>query len=157
NITSQTISVTINGDTNFEASEAFKVLLSGATNGAIISDNLGVGTISNDDTAPVNTAPVVTGINGSVATHGLVAASSLFTATDQQGNNTITHYAFWDGGNGGGHFTVNDVAQASGQWIVVTANDLASVKYEGGAAVGSETLFVSAFDGQAWSANASLT
>ena len=81
--------------------------------------------------------------------------STFFTAIDQQGNNTITQYAFWDGGNGGGHFTVNGVTQASGQWIYVAANNLASIKYDGGVAVGSETLYVSAFDGQAWSSNAS--
>jgi uncharacterized delta-60 repeat protein len=49
-----TISVTINGDTKFEPNETFFVNLSGATNGATISDNQGIGTISNDD---LNRAP----------------------------------------------------------------------------------------------------
>ncbi len=47
----QTISVTINGDTKVEANETFNVLLTNATNGATISDGLGVGTITNDDSA----------------------------------------------------------------------------------------------------------
>ncbi|MEJ0075970.1 MAG: FG-GAP-like repeat-containing protein [Alphaproteobacteria bacterium] len=47
--TTQTISVTINGDTKFETNETFSVVLSGATNGAIISGNTGIGTINNDD------------------------------------------------------------------------------------------------------------
>ena len=44
-----TIPVTINGDTKVEANETFNVNLSTATNGATISDGLGVGTITNDD------------------------------------------------------------------------------------------------------------
>jgi hypothetical protein len=48
-VNTQTISVTINGDTKIESNEAFSVSLSGATNGAIISDNLATGTIIDDD------------------------------------------------------------------------------------------------------------
>src|SRR5262249_10589119 len=51
NENTKTISVTINGDTKVEANETFNVLLSNATNGATISDNQGVGTITNDDGA----------------------------------------------------------------------------------------------------------
>ena len=53
NENTKTISVTINGDTKVEANETFNVLLSNATNGATISDNQGVGTITNDDSAPL--------------------------------------------------------------------------------------------------------
>ena len=52
NQNTQTISVTINGDTKVEANETFNVNLSNATNGATIGDGLGVGTITNDDVAP---------------------------------------------------------------------------------------------------------
>ena len=52
NVNSQTISVTINGDTKPQANETFFVNLSGATNGASISDSQGVGTILNDDKFP---------------------------------------------------------------------------------------------------------
>jgi Ca2+-binding RTX toxin-like protein len=55
-----TISVPVNGDTKFESNETFNVNLSGPTNGATISDGLGVGTITNDDVAP----PPPTTING---------------------------------------------------------------------------------------------
>jgi hypothetical protein len=48
-VNTQTISVTINGDTKLENSETFHVNLSGATNGAIISDNSALGTIANDE------------------------------------------------------------------------------------------------------------
>src|SRR6185295_5081003 len=49
NVNSQPISITINGDTKVEPNETFFVNLSGATNGATISDSQGTGTIVNDD------------------------------------------------------------------------------------------------------------
>jgi hypothetical protein len=49
NVNSMAIPVAINGDTNFESNEFFTVDLSGATNGATISDSQGIGTIVNDD------------------------------------------------------------------------------------------------------------
>src|SRR5262249_44273027 len=51
-ITTQTISVTVNGDAKVEGDETFSVNLSGATNGAAIADAQGIGSIVNDDTAP---------------------------------------------------------------------------------------------------------
>ena len=56
NETSKAVSITINGDTKVEASETFNVNLSNATAGATISDGLGVGTISNDDTGTVTSS-----------------------------------------------------------------------------------------------------
>ena len=64
--------------------------------------------------------------------------SSIFAGQDLDGNATITKYAFWDGGNGGGYFTVNGVAQASGQWIQVDAVNLGNVRYVGGVNGGVE-------------------
>src|SRR6185503_15070214 len=55
-VTTQSIAVTVNGDTTVEPNETFVVNLSSATN-ATISDAQGVGTIVNDDAAP---APTVT-------------------------------------------------------------------------------------------------
>ena len=53
--TTRTITVTVTGETIPEANETFFVNLSGATN-ATISDNQGVGTITNDD-VPVTVSP----------------------------------------------------------------------------------------------------
>src|SRR5207249_1544242 len=50
--TSQTVTVNVVGDTKFEPDETFFVNLSGASN-ATIADGQGVGTIDNDDHAPV--------------------------------------------------------------------------------------------------------
>src|SRR5213076_1632209 len=51
-VTSQPVTVTVNGDTKFEPDETFFVNLSNPTGGATISDGQGQGTIVNDDTAP---------------------------------------------------------------------------------------------------------
>ncbi|CAG0959908.1 RTX-I toxin determinant A from serotypes 1/9 [Methylophilaceae bacterium] len=64
--TTQTITVPIANDTIFEGNETFNVNLSGATN-ATIADNIGVGTIVDNDAAPtiatVSTASVTEGGN----------------------------------------------------------------------------------------------
>ena len=143
----KTIAVTVNGDAKLEANETFKVTLSGANNGAVLADSVGVGTITNDD---ANRAPTVTGSNVSVGAKGAISVSSIFVGHDADGDASITKYAFWDGGNGGGYFTVNGVAQASGQWITVNVADLATVKYVGGVNGGAETLYATAYDGTAW-------
>ena len=49
--TTKTITVLVNGDNKFETNETFNVILSNETN-ATISDNQGVGTITNDDAQP---------------------------------------------------------------------------------------------------------
>ncbi|MEA2920141.1 MAG: hypothetical protein QOF07_104, partial [Bradyrhizobium sp.] len=48
-VNTQPITITVNGDVQPEFNETFLVNLSGATNGAAISDGQGVGTIVNDD------------------------------------------------------------------------------------------------------------
>lgn len=63
--TTQTITVPVIGETVPEANETFFVNLSGATN-ATISDNQGLGTITNDD-VPVTVSPASLS-NGTVAT-----------------------------------------------------------------------------------------
>ena len=47
--TSKTITILVQGDTNFEPNESFTVLLSAPTGGATIADGTGQGTIANDD------------------------------------------------------------------------------------------------------------
>jgi serralysin len=67
----KTINITINGDTKVEANETFSVVLSHATKGATITDATGIGTITNDDIAPVagsvsiSDATIIEGNNGS--------------------------------------------------------------------------------------------
>lgn len=66
--TTQTVTVTVNGDTLHEANETFRVALSGATNASVATAN-GTGTIMNDDPAPnlsINDATVTEGNAGTV-------------------------------------------------------------------------------------------
>ncbi|MEZ2415246.1 gliding motility-associated C-terminal domain-containing protein, partial [Muriicola sp. E247] len=63
---STTLDVTVNGDVNTETDETFFVILSNPVN-AVLNDNLGQGTIINDDIPPVcdagDTPPAPTGIS----------------------------------------------------------------------------------------------
>lgn len=108
-------------------------------------------------TAPVNHAPVVTATNASVAQGQIIAASALIASVTDADRDVITRYGFYDTGSGGGYFTLNGVVQAGGRWIYVNAADLATLKYVGGGAAGSEGILIQAFDGKAWSASATAT
>jgi hypothetical protein len=78
-----------------------------------------------------------------------VAATTLFTATDADGDN-LTQYDFWDNGAGGGHWSIDGVAQGSNVEIIVNASQLSQVTYTPGA--GTDTLYLRANDGTQWSA-----
>src|SRR5439155_1487990 len=102
-------------------------------------------------------APVVTPTSANLtASKGQsFVASSLFTASDADGD-TLTQYDFWDTGGGGGHFLVNGVTQPANQDIHFTASQLVQTTYQSGS--GADTLWVRAYDGTLWSAwSASFT
>ncbi|MEH1938900.1 MAG: Calx-beta domain-containing protein [Nostoc sp.] len=65
--TSKVISIGVIGDNKFESDETFAVNLLGATNAAI-ADNLGVGTISNDDNQPTISISDVSVTEGNTGT-----------------------------------------------------------------------------------------
>ncbi len=69
-VTSQTVTVQVNGDATVEPNETFFVNLSNATGNATITDAQGVGTIQNDDAAPVGIDAA-----GDVIVHGQVKAT----------------------------------------------------------------------------------
>lgn len=75
-VTSQTITVTINGDTLFELDETFAVNLSGATNAGII-DTQAIGTIVNDDAKPTIVISDATDFEGNAGTTPLTFTISL--------------------------------------------------------------------------------
>jgi subtilisin family serine protease len=84
--TSKTVTVTVNGDTDFESNETFFVNLSSPV-GATIADAQGVGTIQNDDTPPpqpslsIIDVSQVEGNNGNTAFVFTVTLSSSATET----------------------------------------------------------------------------
>ena len=88
--TSKTI--TINGveDTIYEGSETFNLTLSGLTNGAVFSDNTGVGTITNDDN----------GASFSINNVSRSEGNSLTFTVTKGGNTSMTHAVSYATANG---------------------------------------------------------
>jgi hypothetical protein len=80
--TSQTISVTINGDSVYEPDETFFVDLSAPTN-AIIGDGQGTGTIVNDDPLPSLSISDVSVAEGNTGTTSAVFTVTLTGPTSQ--------------------------------------------------------------------------
>ena len=116
NENTKTIAVTINGDTKVEANETFNVLLSNATNGVTISDNQGVGTITNDDSAASNPAARVIAsfaTDSGVIGDGVTNDTTLTLTGTAPANNTVNVYD----GKQIGTAAVN----ASGAWNYTTS------------------------------------
>ena len=95
-------------------------------------------------------APVVaaTASNITAAHNQSFSESSLFSATDSDGDSIVT-YALWDT-QGNGHWSINGVAQATNAEIDVSAANLSHVTYQSGS--GADTLYVRANDGTLWGA-----
>src|SRR5258707_1289893 len=98
-------------------------------------------------------APIVTASSKTLTHNQSIAASSLFTATDPDGD-AITTYALKDV-TGNGHFVVNGVVQATNVEIDLTAAQLAQTTYVAGS--GSDQISIRASDGTLWSAWQTLT
>jgi hypothetical protein len=95
--------------------------------------------------APPHQPPSVGGQNFLVAANQAVPISSYFSVSNPGGDN-ITQYEFKDLGGGSGHFAVNGTAQPDNQVFTVSASDLSTVQYVGGASSGSDTVQVGVFD-----------
>jgi hypothetical protein len=94
------------------------------------------------------TPPAVTAPNEQVAANSTLAASSLFTARDPDGD-TITQYNFWQDPRGtASHFVVDGVAQ--GVSHAIAASDLANASFVTGSGT-TDSLWVQAYDGTLWS------
>src|SRR5213596_1892280 len=94
-VTSQPVTVTVNGDTKFEPDETFFVNLSNPTGGATISDGQGQGTIVNDDTAPTLAIDDVSQAEGS--TGGTTAFTFTVTKTGATAQSVTVGFTTVDG------------------------------------------------------------
>jgi VCBS repeat-containing protein len=112
-----------------------------------VSDGNG-GTTNASLTITLDRAPVVAASNITLPTAHAVAASSLFSVTDPDGN-AITTYAFMD--TGSGHFVLNGVVEPNNQEIDVTAARLSQLTYQGVAGSTADTVEVRVNDGTLWS------
>jgi predicted extracellular nuclease len=93
--TTQTVSVTINGDTEAELSETLQLVLDNPTNGALVTDAIGIGTIAGDDPiyihqiqgnsyfSPILAAEGIHSFN--TASAGTVIVRAIVTAVDDDG------------------------------------------------------------------------
>jgi hypothetical protein len=104
------------------------------------------------DISPVvpNQASVITTAGAAVARNQSVAASSLFTLSDADGDAAVT-YQFWDGNAdaNSGHFVVNGVTQAAQTIINISAAQFAQTTFDTGST--ADNITVRVFDGTAWS------
>jgi hypothetical protein len=100
--------------------------------------------------APINHVPVIAASDQAVSHGANVAASSLFSVSDADGD-AMTRYQFWDStaDPASGHFVVNGAAQGANQSIDVSAAQFAQTTFRSGS--GSDDLWVRAFDGMEWS------
>ncbi len=99
NVTTQQITVLVNGDTKSESNETFFVNLS-SPSGATISDGQGQGTITNDD-GSTPSQPTIS-INDVIAHEGTASSGTkpfIFTISlsSTSSSNVIVHYATADG------------------------------------------------------------
>ena len=90
--------------------------------------------------------------NGAAALPYLKVLPNAATATTLAGTPFVQSYEFTDKTAGGGHFTVNGVAQAANTPFTVTADKLSTVKWVGGSTAGTDTVQVRASDGSQWGA-----
>jgi hypothetical protein len=81
--TSQPFMVTVNGDSKFEPSEAFNVVLSNNTPGTAVSGVAGVGTITNDDTPPTISIGNISQSEGNAGTTAFTFTVTLSNASFQ--------------------------------------------------------------------------
>jgi hypothetical protein len=100
--------------------------------------------------ALANHAPVVTDVHGTTVTaHGgqVIQLSSLFSASDPDGD-SLSYYVY-DASTGAnnGHFSIAGVAQTNGHWITVSQAQLAQTSFVAGQNGASDTLLMLADDG----------
>ena len=98
---------------------------------------------------PGNQAPIVTAGTATVAANGTLAATSLFTATDGDGD-PITTYEIRDNSAGGSFWRLGGTPIAAGTTVTVTAAQLATLQVVGGDGYFQDELQVRAFDGTDW-------
>jgi predicted extracellular nuclease/Ca2+-binding RTX toxin-like protein len=126
--TSKTITVLVQGDTVFESNETFNVLLSNATGGALIGDDTGIGTITNDDVAPNPGSVSVADV--SIVEGNLGTSILTFTVTRTGGTAAFdVNYATSNGGDPthAAATAVSDYLAASGTLSFADGQNTATV------------------------------
>jgi hypothetical protein len=99
---------------------------------------------------PANRAPTATASDISAARGDILNASSLFSASDADGDHLL--YFFYDNSAdpASGHFTVGGAVQAAGTTFAVSETQLAQTTFTAGTS-SSDDLFVNVWDGSLFS------
>jgi hypothetical protein len=102
-------------------------------------------------TVAINHAPVLTTADTTIPYGRSVAASSLFSVSDADGNSMIRNQ-LWDSTNdpNSGHFIVNGQVQPAWTVIDITAAQLAQTSFVAGTV--GDGIQIRSFDGLAWNA-----
>ncbi|MCH2180150.1 MAG: M10 family metallopeptidase C-terminal domain-containing protein [Mariniblastus sp.] len=104
-----------------------------------------------------NQAPIVNVADNTVLLNTAVAATTLFSVEDPDGD-SILKYRFLDLSSDllSGYFDLNGAALENGSLTEIDASDLNNMFYVGGTEIADEDIMVQAWDGLAWS-NANAT
>ena len=154
--------LTLNADGSYSYAADNSSAISGGPTGShlqdvfayTVSDGNG-GTATASLTVTLERAPVVTATNVTLGVgQTSIAASSLFSAVDPDGNSIAT-YAFMD--TGPGHFVLNGMAEPNNQEVDVTAAQLSQLTYQSAAGSAADTLQVRVYDSTLWSNWTSFT
>ena len=120
---------------------------------SVVGTELAAGMLASPGTPVyvVTPPPVVTTSNLTEPAGLALAASSLFSVSDPNGN-PITEYQFWDSNTSPntGHFYLNGVEQPLGTVLTISASQLSELTFVTGTAAAA--IQVRAFDGTVWSA-----
>lgn len=100
--TTKTVNVLVNGDTSFEQNETYFVNLTSPTN-ATISDNQGLGTITNDDATPPTPTLFISDVTIAEGNSGTSVATFNVTLSPASGQTVTVDFA-----------TANDTATTAG-------------------------------------------
>ena len=154
--------LTLNADGSYSYVADISSAINGGPSGSHLQDVFAYtvtdgngGTATASLTVTLERAPVVTAGNVTLGTgRTSVAASSLFSAVDLDGNSIAT-YAFMD--TGPGHFVLNGVVEPNNQEIDVTAAQLSQLTYQSIPGSAPDTLEVRVNDGTLWSNWTSFT
>ncbi|MBL8703157.1 MAG: hypothetical protein JNK67_32530, partial [Alphaproteobacteria bacterium] len=96
------------------------------------------------------TTPVIAAATSSIATNQWVLASTLFTASDPQGD-AIARYRFTDLSGGNGYLWYGGATIAAGTSLEVASSQISGVWFRGAASgPATDQLRVEAFDGTGW-------
>jgi autotransporter passenger strand-loop-strand repeat protein len=136
-IAGSTLTVTVSGG------QAFSYQLANAQQGGVPylkSDGAGGTDVL------LNVLPVTTASNGSLKQGQSVAASTLFSASDSDGD-AIAQYAVFDATSGGGHFVVGGTPMPSGvSGFYITPQQYLTTTFVAGPNGSTDHIYVAAFD-----------